>query len=155
MSNNYIIRPATSLDADNLTKLAFLSKAHWGYSKEWLELWRDQLTVTSEMLAQSIAFVAEFDGKIVGFWLRLISDSEESPSGMLFIHPAHIRKGLGEKLWGAIKPAAISKGIKYLIIEADPNAELFYLKLGAQKITEKESTTIPGRVLPILRITLF
>ncbi len=40
------------------------------------------------------------------------------------------------------------------MIEADPNAVPFYLTLGAEKIGEKESSVVPGRFFPILRITV-
>lgn len=154
MQNKYIIRPAIPDEANELTELAFLSKAHWGYSKKWLESWRNELTVTPEMIMKSIAFVAELNGKIVGFWCRSISESQNPSPGMLFIHPDHMGKGLGKKLWESIKQDAILRGIKSFTIEADPNAVPFYLKLGAEKIGEKESTVIPGRMIPILRFTL-
>jgi len=40
------------------------------------------------------------------------------------------------------------------VIEADPNAVPFYLTLGAEKIGEKESSVVPGRFFPILRIMI-
>ena len=153
MSETYLIRPAMPADADKLTELAFLSKAHWGYSKQWLESWRNDLTVTPDMLRDSIAFVAELDGEIIGFWYRSIPASDEPSPGMLFIHPTHMGKGLGKKLWEKIKEDVIRRGIKTFTIEADPNAVPFYLKLGAVQINEKESTVIPGRMIPILKFT--
>lgn len=50
MHRNFVIRAGRPSDADQLTKLAFLSKAHWGYPTEWLELWEADLTVTPEMI---------------------------------------------------------------------------------------------------------
>lgn len=147
------IRPAKLTDADRLTEIAFLSKAHWGYSKKWLESWRNELTVTPDMLRCSIAFVAELQGEIIGFWCRTIPVSDDPSPGMLFIHPTHIGKGIGKKLWEKIKEDAIRRGIESFTIEADPNAVPFYLKLGAEKISEKESLVIPGRIIPILRFT--
>lgn len=42
MANKYTmckIRLAKPYEAEELTRLAFLSKAHWGYPPEWLEFW--------------------------------------------------------------------------------------------------------------------
>lgn len=105
------------------------------------------------MLEQSIAFVVELHDEIIGFWYRSIPVSDEPSPGMLFIHPAHMGKGLGTKLWEKIKDDVMRRGIKSFTIEADPNAVPFYLKLGAVKINEKESSVIPGRMIPILKFT--
>lgn len=147
----YKIRFAKSDEAKELTQLAFLSKAHWGYSPEWLESWRDDLTVTPELIKNSIAFVAELNGKIVGFWCRSVNDSTEPSQGLLFIHPDHMGKGVGKLLFKAVKEDAIKRGIYSFTIEADPNAVPFYEKMGAKKIGEKESAVIVGRKIPILR----
>ena len=125
-----------------------------GYSKKWLESWRNELTVTPEMIKQSIAYVAKINEKIVGFWCRSAYQSEEPTPGMLFIHPDHIGKGLGQQLFEAVKNDAKKCGIKFFLIEADPNAVPFYLKLGFEKIGEKESKAISGRMIPILKLTL-
>ena len=37
-NDDYLIRKAKPDDAEELTALAILSKAHWGYPKEWLDL---------------------------------------------------------------------------------------------------------------------
>lgn len=148
---NTTIRPAKPQEANELTALAFMSKAHWGYPPEWLEAWREDLTVTPEMIENSIAFVAELDDVIIGFWCRSARESLEPSPGMLFIHPEHIGKGIGKLLFKAIKEDAIKRGITFFIIEADPNAEQFYKKMGAEKIGEKESPVVAGRKIPILR----
>lgn len=45
-------------DAGQLTTLARLSKAHWGYPREWLHLWEADLTITPETIDESIGYVA-------------------------------------------------------------------------------------------------
>lgn len=151
LSTGYIIRFAKPHEAEELTQLAFLSKAHWGYSPEWIELWREDLTVTPELIQNSIAFVAELNGEIMGFWCRSANESSEPSQGLLFIHPDHMGKGVGKLLFKAVKEDALKRGIHFFTIEADPNAVPFYEKMGAEKIGEKESSVIPGRKIPILR----
>jgi hypothetical protein len=43
-------------------------------------------------------------------------------------------------------------GFEYLEIDAEPNAEGFYRKTGAQRIGETPSGSIPGRTLPLMRV---
>jgi len=150
----YIIRPALPSEAETLSTLAFISKAYWGYPKEWLEAWKDELAVTPEMIQSSISFVAELDGQIVGFWCRAAADSLEPSEGRLFIHPDHIKQGLGRRLWDAVRESAANRGIRFFTFEADPNAAAFYIKMGAQKVGEKESTVVPGRMFPIVRFEI-
>ncbi|WP_446902643.1 GNAT family N-acetyltransferase [Burkholderia sp. YIM B11467] len=152
MHRNFVIRAGRPSDADQLTKLAFLSKAHWGYPKEWLELWEADLTVRPEMIEDSIAFVAETEERIIGFWVRASMDSDEPTRGWLFVHPDHMGQGVARALWSELRKEAAARGIRSFVIEADPNAVPFYLALGAEKIGEKESTVIPGRLFPILRV---
>ncbi|WP_412026217.1 GNAT family N-acetyltransferase [Burkholderia cepacia] len=152
MHRSFVIRAGRPSDADQLTKLAFLSKAHWGYPTEWLELWEADLTVTPEMIEDSIAFVAETGERIIGFWVRASMDSDEPTRGWLFVHPDHMGQGVARALWSELRKEAAARGIRSFVIEADPNAVPFYLALGAEKIGEKESTVIPGRLFPILRV---
>ncbi|WP_175734270.1 GNAT family N-acetyltransferase [Burkholderia ambifaria] len=152
MPAQFVIRACCPSDADQLTKLAFLSKAHWGYPKEWLDLWQGDLTVTPEMIEGSIAYVAEAEEQIIGFWVRASMDSNEPTRGWLFVHPAHMGQGVARALWSELRKEAAARGIRSFVIEADPNAVPFYLSLGAEKIGEKESTVIPGRFFPILRV---
>jgi len=39
------------------------------------------------------------------------------------------------------------------MIDADPNAEGFYLKMGAERVGESPSGSIPGRMLPLLQVS--
>lgn len=152
MPAQFVIRACCTSDADQLTKLAFLSKAHWGYPKEWLDLWQGDLTVTPEMIEGSIAYVAEAEEQIIGFWVRASMDSNEPTRGWLFVHPDHMGQGVAHALRSELRKEAAARGIRSFVIEADPNAVPFYLSLGAEKIGEKESTVIPGRFFPILRV---
>ncbi|MGS0897119.1 GNAT family N-acetyltransferase [Burkholderia stagnalis] len=154
MTRPFSIRAANASDADALTTLARISKAHWGYPKDWLDLWQAALTITSEMIEGSIGYVAESGGNIIGFWIRTSSDSDRPTPGWLFVHPDRMGQGIARALWSAVRQEAKARGIGSFVIEADPNAASFYLSLGAEKIGEEESTVIPGRFFPILRITV-
>lgn len=150
--SNIKIERAEPGDCDELTKLAFRSKAHWGYDKKLLDAWRDELSVSESMISEFISYKAEKDGKIIGFWCR--EPKEELSEGRLFVDPDSIGTGVGKLLWTAVMNEARSLGLRFLTWEADPNAEAFYKKMGAIKIEEKESPVVPGRMLPIMRCNL-
>lgn len=154
MNELFTVRPARAADADELTQLARLSKAHWGYPKEWLDLWQNDLTISPETIEGAIGYVAESGESIIGFWVRASLDSDRPTRGWLFVHPDHMGQGIARALWESVRAEAAARGIKSFVIEADPNAAPFYLALGAEKIGEQESSAIPGRFFPILRITV-
>lgn len=54
MHTPFTVRAARTADADELTRLARISKAHWGYPKDWLDLWQGDLTITPETIEGSI-----------------------------------------------------------------------------------------------------
>lgn len=147
-----LIRACRPSDAAALTALAWLSKARWGYPDEWLALWRADLAITPETIEDSIGCVAEIDARIIGFWIRAAIDADEPTRGWLFVHPDYWRRGVARALWSELRKAAAARGIAHFVIEADPNAVPFYRSIGAMEIGRKESTVIPGRFLPILRI---
>ncbi|WP_176041897.1 GNAT family N-acetyltransferase [Burkholderia stabilis] len=154
MHHPFTVRAARTADADELTKLARLSKAHWRYPEDWLDLWQSDLTISPETIEGAIGYVAESAGTIIGFWVRASSDSDQPTPGWLFVHPDHMGRGVARALWEEIRREAAARGIRSFVIEADPNAVPFYLTLGAEKIGTKESSVVPGRLFPILRITI-
>lgn len=154
MHHPFTVRAARTADADELTKLARLSKAHWGYPQGWLDLWQSDLTIPPETIEGAIGYVAESAGTVIGFWVRASSDSDQPTPGWLFVHPDHMGRGVARALWEEIRREAAARGIRSFVIEADPNALPFYLTLGAEKIGTKESSVVPGRLFPILRITI-
>lgn len=147
-----LIRKARPQEGQMLTQLAFRSKAYWGYDTKLLEVWRDELTVSEEMIRDFISYVAQSGDRVVGFWCR--EPKEEHSAGFLFIEPDWIGKGVGRLLWEAVMADAKQRGLRYLTWEADPNAEPFYLRMGAYRIGLKASDVVEGRKLPVMRFHL-
>lgn len=56
--------------------------------------------------------------------------------------------------WRTAIETARSAGATRLEIEADPHAEDWYRKRGAERIGEASSGSIPGRLLPVLELRL-
>lgn len=113
-----------------------------------MERCRDDLTVTSDAIAESPYYVLEQEGRILGFY-----NLSETPDGVylnnLFVAPDAIGQGVGKQLWKHMVKAAKASGCKTVFIESDPHAEAFYRSKGAERVGTVPST-IPGRTLPLL-----
>jgi N-acetylglutamate synthase-like GNAT family acetyltransferase len=148
-----VLRPARPTEAAALSALAMRSKAHWGYSAEYLALIEPVLTYTEEAIANGRFTVAEVDGQVAGF-VTVDGSPPDGELGNLFIDPDAIGSGVGRRLWTHAVESATAGGFRSLHIEADPNAEGFYLRMGAERVGETPSTAIAGRMLPLLKIHL-
>src|ERR1700754_4401778 len=94
------IRPARIDEARLLSDLALRSKAHWGYSPEFIERCRTELSYSEEqLLAEHMRFfVLESAQRVVGFYaLERLSRTEIELEAM-FIEPAFIGHGFGRLL---------------------------------------------------------
>lgn len=151
------IRRAQESDAAELTRIAHEAKRHWGYPERWIELWRDDLTLDPEFIAGNEVYVAEEGGEALGCY-SLVTGVAGSPNWTLehfWIRPAAMGKGLGRRLFEHARAVAAEAGASVLEIDADPNAEAFYLRMGAVRVDEVRSE-IDGqpRVRPLLHLRL-
>jgi GNAT superfamily N-acetyltransferase len=144
-----LIRPAHPEESALLSDLALRSKGHWGYDAAFLESCREELTLTEELITDERAHVAEKDGQVVGFY-TLAGRPPEGQLGHMFVEPAHVNQKIGRRLWEHAIGTAEEEGIRRILIEADPYAEAFYEAMGAIRVGEIPSGSIPGRVLPLL-----
>jgi predicted N-acetyltransferase YhbS len=72
----------------------------------------------------------------------------------LFVEPDALRRSVGQALFLAAMKIARAEGAARLIILSDPNAAAFYERMGAVRIGDAPSDSIPGRMLPLLRLDL-
>ncbi len=160
---NLQIRSARDEDAPVLTRIAQAAKQHWGYPEEWMQLWRDDLTLTPEVLAEQTVYCA-WDNSIVGFYALSTAPLATSlDAGVpvttevelehMWVDPAHIGRGLGRRLLEHAREQARRRGAHALRIVSDPHAEGFYRKAGAQPVGQVASVP-PGRFLPVMRLPL-
>jgi GNAT superfamily N-acetyltransferase len=147
------IRPARTDEAALLSDLALRSKAYWPYSREFIEACRESLTVTADYIGSSEVWVGQAGEAIVGFY-----GFEDEPDGVglafFFVEPGAILSGTGRRLLEHARQRARALGHAILVIEADPHAEGFYLKMGADRIGERESSVGRGRMNPLLQLDL-
>lgn len=152
MLGGRIIRRARPDEATLLSDLALRSKGYWGYSPEFLAACRIELTIAPERIARVPVFVAEQDGRVTGFYA--LDDGTDRELDDLFVEPEAIGRGHGAALLRHAIETARSLGWEALRIESDPNAEPFYLAMGAERVGGAPSGSIPGRVIPLLRLPL-
>ncbi len=137
-------RRAKAEDATRLTEIAFAGKAFWGYPTEWLELWRHDLVVTPHYIRSESVSVAEHESAIVGFTGLSTSDQGRQIEH-LWLWPDSIGCGLGRRLFEEAVRLAREERVTELFVNADPNAESFYLKMGAERIGQ-EVYFLPGEI---------
>ena len=145
------ILPAMSESAAVLTGIAFAAKRSWGYPESWIDAWRDLLTVSPEFIAEHETYAAVIEGWIVGFY-ALEQKGEKSELVHMWVLPDVMGRGVGRSLFLHAMERARVSGCRVLEIESDPNAEGFYLRMGAHCVGLRISE-IDGRrrELPILR----
>ncbi len=146
------IRRALPSDAAVLTRIAMASKRHWRYPERWIELWREALTITPELILEHEVFMAAM-GEVVGGLYALSSRARPAVLEHLWVHPDYIGTGVGRALFEHAMGQAANLGAEVVEIESDPNAEGFYLRMGARRVGERVSS-VEGkpRILPLLRV---
>lgn len=144
------IRRAEPDDADALSRIAFAAKGHWGYPERWMERWREGLTITPEFVGRNEVHVAVVEGEPAGLY-ALVGEGSKIELEHLWVLPERMGTGLGRTLFAHATGRAASLGAESLGIEADPNAEGFYRRMGARRVGEIVYE-LDGRerVLPLL-----
>lgn len=127
------IRRAQPSESEELTALALSAKAVWGYSPRQLAAWSTDLRISSESLASRPTFVAADSGHILGV---VQVDCQVLPWHIehLWVSPSVSRRGIGTALAKHVVAFAAAHGQSELHVDSDPNAERFYLRLGARKV---------------------
>jgi GNAT superfamily N-acetyltransferase len=148
--------------AHELAALGTRSKGAWGYDDAFMERfgsqmgpWLEEFTAGMRDDGDRLVLVAEDDGTAVGFAILEQTDPQK-PAWLedLWIEPHRMRGGIGGQLLRAALDAARAAGRTALEFESDPNAEGFYLRMGARRIGEQASDFQAGRMLPVMRFEL-
>lgn len=159
MSIELRIRDARPADCAELSALCMRSKAHWGYDSEFMRRCEVTLRITPAELQATTVRVAETTmGRLLGVAaLESLADAskpKEAEVGRLFVEPEFMGQGVGRALLNDLRKGAQAAGLDVLWILADPQAEPFYLRMGAVREGMRPSDAIPGRMLPWLRLDL-
>lgn len=144
------IRRANPSQAAQLTAIALAAKRYWGYPERWIEIWRNVLTITPDYIETNAVFAGCLDADIAGFY-ALVRDDQAAVLDHLWLRPQYIGLGLGRELIEHARQQAAALQARIIEIESEPNAENFYLHMGARRVGEKRAI-LEGqeRVLPLL-----
>jgi len=145
------IRPAQEREAEALTAVALEAKAHWGYPADTIESWKQELTVSARTITSRPTFVAVIGDEIIGFYS--LSPSHYSWGlDHLWVLPRFMDRGIGRALLAHALETAARGEASSVTVDADPNAETFYLACGADRCGEVPAPIPgePGRVRPQL-----
>ena len=144
------LRAAHSNEAGALSRIAFASKAHWGYDADFMAACREELTVSEAHIGERNVLVAERDGVLLGFGGLCAREDGEPEIWHLFVAPEAMGQGAGRLLTEALIDRARASGAPRLWVESEPNAESFYRACGFHRVGETPSGSIAGRSLPLL-----
>ncbi|MEO7412838.1 MAG: GNAT family N-acetyltransferase [Opitutaceae bacterium] len=147
---NVEIARAKPADASVLSAIACAAKRHWGYPASWLEAWTEGLTLTPEYVEAHAVYTASAAGEIVGFH-ALVMKNNEAILDHLWVVPTAMNSGVGRALFFHAEKYAAVAGATKLMIEADPHAEGFYLRMGAVTVGQAPSPVAgTPRSLPVM-----
>jgi len=156
MPRSLRIREAIPQEAHLLSRLALRSKAHWGYSQDFLDACRSELAVDASRIGtDAYQCFATLDGdSIVGFYTLENASDGSCELEALFVEPEHIGSGVGRLLIQHAVQRLSERGVERLTIQGDPHATEFYVAAGARQVGTRESDSIPGRELPLFEIEI-
>ena len=166
MNPSITLRAAKPEEASLLSHLTMRSKAHWGYSAEFMQACQEELSATPEEIRNQVftyvvaeTIEAESAGtehsqQLIGFYALERLASSQFELDAMFVDPLYMGQGVGRALIGHAKHQVTAQGGNTLLIQSDPYAKGFYETAGAEFLEWRESASIPGRFLPVLQINL-
>ncbi len=149
------LRRAGEADCKTLSAIAFTAKAHWGYDDAFMEACRAELSFDAGRVKAEHIVIAERAGEPAGFYSLVASEAPGvGEVEDMFVLPGHMGAGIGRALMADLAREAKTRGMNRLEVDADPNARVFYEKMGFKVFAASPSASIPGRKLPRLYLTL-
>ncbi|MEK6494631.1 bifunctional GNAT family N-acetyltransferase/NUDIX hydrolase [Myroides odoratimimus] len=141
---------ATVADCELLTETALTSKRYWGYREEYMSMWTDDLTITDINFRKGELFKCFCADEYIGFF-ELEDKGPYLRIDHFWLLPVHINKGYGRVIISHIKAIAKSRGYKYIEVYAEPNANIFYEKMGGVCV-KQVLTSVPGRMMKVYHL---
>jgi len=148
----YHLRPATPADAAAILQL-HAESVHLlcaaDYTPEQIHAWVGLIPKPDWLQTKFIigvrVIVAESDQGLLGFAERW---NEEIFA--VYVHPLHIRRGIGSALLDELERTALEQGMTNLRLDASMNAEAFYNARGYASIEAGTHAFADGTVIPCM-----
>lgn len=136
-----------------LTHITKKSKAHWGYSDEQMEKWSQDLTITKDYIKKNKVYKLFLNNKTIAYYSYFNVNENTVKLDNLFVIPEEMRKGYGKLLMNDFLNKINNEKRGKIILEADPNAEIFYKSFEFIK-TSQIATSVENRFLPFMELKL-
>lgn len=146
------IREASTDEAAALSAIAHDAKRYWGYPETWIQHWEEDLIISSDFIRDNLVYVAEREGEVIGFY-ALVVGHQRAELEHMWVAPSHIGTGVGKELFVHAMQRAAGENVAAVEISSDPNAEGFYERMGARRISE-DSSEIDGQARSLPRLTI-
>lgn len=137
MNAGFIIRPRMDDDTAALVEIfrrSIRDVASQHYRPAQIEAWvrlADETDVWHQRMRSRLVWVAEVDGKPVGF----IQFEPPNHIDLTYVHPDHQRRGVASALLAKIESDARANGVRALIVEASITSRPFFAARGFEIIT--------------------
>lgn len=145
-----IFETATADDIEELSAVAIRSKRHWGYSKEAMELWNQNLTITEDFINSHTVIKATLEDEIVGFF-ALEEIKPTTRIAQYWVDTPFMRKGYGSVMYDYLRNYLKNRNVEKVTLVMDPNGMAFFEKKGA-KILNKIEHKVKNKFLYIVEI---
>src|SRR4051812_31756086 len=126
-------RPATPADAATLSQLAWAGKALWGYPAEWMAAWQATLTLTPQYIESNNVLCGEEAGRTIAC-VAFQHASGELWLDHFWLDVPLVGTGRGRAFFQLAARHAEQRGVRRFMIESDPFAEGFYLRMGCRRV---------------------
>lgn len=147
------IQKAIPSDHEILTQITKKSKAYWEYSNEQIEIWAQFLTVSKEYIETNPVYNLVAEDQIVGYYSFFHESENTIKLDNLFVLPEFIGKGFGKVLMNDFLLRIKDQNVQKIVLNSEPNAEIFYAKFGFIKVGQIE-TSIKDRYLPVMDLRI-
>jgi len=156
VTNQFHCRKADLADIDALTELCLRSKQSNGYDVAFMAACAEELRVQESWILKDDFWVAEAASGDLAGCIRLENGSEAGSAELstCFVAPEFQGQGVGHLLFEALLSRVREQNLTRVSLDADPNAEDFYARLGFRTIGRAPSGSIPGRFLPRMELEL-
>ncbi len=163
MNDNVYLRPAETEESTLLTEISLASKMYWPYPDEYMQIWKDELTITPQYIEENEVYICSVEDSIAGYYSLVELDSSRQVDDItlapglwldhMFIKPDLIGKGIGREMFSHCILTCLKKHHSLIRLLADPHSGMFYIKMGCRYIEEYPST-VPGRTTPYFEYLL-
>jgi len=141
-------------DADSLTVLTIRSKSYWGYTKEQLEGWEEDLKISAHYISVNNVYKLILNDEIAGFYSFYSESTAKIRLDFFFVESKFIGNGYGKEMFCCFINQVKELNCKTVILDADPNDKGFYTKNGFKVVREIE-TSIKNRCFQVMELIVF